>query len=157
MRQWFLSAAVLGVMLGSGTGQDAASIHLVEQAPVGISKIAPGVFLVDFGRVAFGNLSLTLPKVTALDAVTVRFGEELKGGRVETHPPGSVRYAEVKIAPKGGEIIIVTPPVDQQNTKTPAVLTPAAWGVLTPFRWVDVQGWPSELHADQIRRRAAFD
>jgi alpha-L-rhamnosidase len=29
--------------------------------------------------------------------------------------------------------------------------------VLTPFRWVEVEGWPAELHADQIRRRAAFD
>jgi alpha-L-rhamnosidase len=157
MRQWFLSAAVWGVMLGSGTGQDAASIHLVEQAPVGISKIAPGVFLVDFGRVAFGNLSLTLPKVTAPEAIIVRFGEELKDGRVETHPPGSVRYAEVKVAPKGGEIALVTPPVDAQNTKSPAVLTPASWGVVTPFRWVEVEGWPAELHTDQIRRRAAFD
>ena len=64
MRQWFLSAVVFGAMLGSATGQDAASIHLVEQAPVGISKIAPGVFLVDFGRVAFGNLSLTPANVT---------------------------------------------------------------------------------------------
>ena len=28
---------------------------------------------------------------------------------------------------------------------------------MTPFRWVEVEGWPTELHADQIRRRAAFD
>ena len=30
-------------------------------------------------------------------------------------------------------------------------------GVLTPFRWVEVEGWPAELQADQIKRRAAFD
>jgi alpha-L-rhamnosidase len=157
MRQWFLSAVVLGVMLGSATGQNAASIHLVEQAPVGISKIAPGVFLVDFGRVAFGNLSLTPANVTTSEAVTVRFGEALKDSRVDTHPPGSVRYGEVKVAPKRGETVIVTPPVDARNTKAPAVLSPAPFGVLTPFRWVEVEGWPTELHADQIRRRAAFD
>jgi alpha-L-rhamnosidase len=157
MHKWLLSGAVLGVMLGSATGQDAASIHLVEQAPAGISKIAPGVFLVDFGRVAFGNLSLTLVNehLPPLDPITVRFGEALKDGRVDTHPRGSVRYAEVKVAPKGA--VIVTPPVDARNTKAPAVLTPAPWGVLTPFRWVEVEGWPAELHADQIRRRAAFD
>ena len=157
MRQWFLSVAMFGVMLGSATGQDAASIHLVEQAPVGISKIAPGVFLVDFGRVAFGNLSLTSANVIPSEAVTVRFGEALKDGRVDAHPPGSVRYAEVRVAPKRGETVIVTPPVDTRNTTAPAVLTPASWGVLTPFRWVEVEGWPTELHADQIRRRAAFD
>jgi len=157
MRKRVLSAVVFGLMLGSATGQDDASIHLVEQAPVGISKIAPGVFLVDFGRVAFGNLSLTPPNVTTSDAVTVRFGEALRNGRVDTHPPGSVRYAEVKVAPKGAGTMIVTPPVDARNTKAPAVLSPTSWGVLTPFRWVEVEGWPTELYADQIRRRAAFD
>jgi alpha-L-rhamnosidase len=157
MRQRFLSAVVLGGMLGSAMGKDVASIHLVEQAPVAISNIAPGVFLVDFGRVAFGNLSLTPANVTTSDAVTVRFGEALKNGRVDMHPPGSVRYAEVKISPKGKQTLIATPPLDPRNTKAPAVLTPAPWGVLTPFRWVEVDGWPTELHADQIRRRAAFD
>jgi hypothetical protein len=159
MSKWFPSAVVFGVMLGSATGQDTASVHLVEQAPVAISKIAPGVFLVDFGRVAFGNLSLTLGKVrgTTPETITVRFGEALKDGRVDTHPPGSVRYAEVKVAPKGAATVIVAPPADARNTKAPAVLSPAPLGVLTPFRWIEVEGWPTELHADQIRRRAAFD
>ena len=157
MRRWFLSAVVFGAVLGSATGQDAASIHLVEQAPVRITRIATGVFLVDFGRVAFGNISLTSANVTPSEALTVRFGEALKDGRVDRHPPGSVRYAEVKLVPKRATTMIVTPPVDARNTKAPAVLTPAPWGVLTPFRWVEVEGWPTELHADQIRRRAAFD
>jgi hypothetical protein len=150
---------VFGVMLGSATGQDAVSVHVVEQAPVAISKIAPDVFLVDFGRVAFGNLSLTPlnENTTTSKAVTVRFGEALKDGRVDTHPPGSVRFAEVKIAPTGAETVIVAPPVDPRNTKAPAVLSPALFGVLTPFRWVEVEGLPTELRADQIRRRAAFD
>ncbi|NYF79589.1 family 78 glycoside hydrolase catalytic domain [Granulicella arctica] len=157
MRTWFLSAVVFGVMLRPATGQDAAPIHLVEQAPVAISKIAPEVFLVDFGRVAFGNLLLTPGNLTVSEAVTVRFGEALKDGRVDTHPPGSVRYTEVKVSPNGARTMTVTPSADARNTKTPAVLTPAPWGTLTPFRWVEVEGWPTELHANQIRRRAAFD
>jgi hypothetical protein len=132
-------------------------IHLVEQAPVAISKIAPGVFLVDFGRVAFGNLSLGPVSSATSEAVTVRFGEALKDGRVDTHPPGSVRYSEVKVRLDRAAAVMVAPPVNARNTKAPAVLTPASWGVLTPFRWVEVEGWPSELEADQIRRRAAFD
>jgi alpha-L-rhamnosidase len=150
---------MFGVLLGSATGQDAPSIHLVEQAPVAISKITPGVFLVDFGRVAFANLSLTLPNDhgTPSAAITVRFGEALKDGRVDTHPPGSVRYAEVKVVPRRAKTVIVAPPADARNTQSPAVLSPASLGVLTPFRWVEVEGWPTELHADQIHRRAAFD
>jgi alpha-L-rhamnosidase len=157
MRKWFISAVVLGAMLGSAKGQNAASIHLVEQAPVGISRIAPGVFLVDFGRVAFGNLSLTLANATRSKVITVHFGEALKDGRVDKHPPGSVRYAEVTVTPKGVETVVVAPPVDARNTMAPAVLSPAPWGTLMPFRWVEVEGWPGDLHADQIIRRAAFD
>lgn len=83
MRKLFLGAVLLGTVLQTATGQDAASVHLVEQAPVAISKIAPDVFLVDFGRVAFGNLSLTPANATPSKPVTVRFGEALKDGRVD--------------------------------------------------------------------------
>ena len=141
----------------TATGQEAAPVHLVEQAPEAIRKIAPGVFLVDFGRVAFGNLSLGPVHLAASETVTVRFGEALKDGRVDTHPPGSVRYSEVKVRLDRAAAVIVAPPVNARNTTAPAVLTPASWGVLTPFRWVEVEGWPAELDADQIRRRAAFD
>jgi alpha-L-rhamnosidase len=143
--------------LHTATGQDAALVHLVEQAPVTISKIAPGLFLVDFGRVAFGNLSLGPSNSATSEAVTVRFGEALKDGRVDTHPPGSVRYSEVTIGLDRAAAMIIAPPVNVRNTTPPAVLTQASWGVLTPFRWVEVEGWPTELRADQIRRRAAFD
>jgi hypothetical protein len=36
------------------------------------------------------------------------------------------------------------------------VVTPAEWGVVTPFRWVEVEGWPGELVPQAIVRRAAF-
>jgi len=158
MRRFLLGGIVFGAMLGAVKGQDAASVQLVEQAPVRISMPVPGTFLVDFGRVAFGNLSLTpVNAPLAVDTITVRFGEALKDGRVDRHPPGSVRYAEVKVATKGQATLIVAPPADARNTKTPAVLTPEPWGVLTPYRWVELEGWPAELRADQIHRRAAFD
>jgi alpha-L-rhamnosidase len=154
-----LNALIFATLTWSMSGQEIASAHLVEQTPTRISKVAPGIFLVDFGRVAFGNLSLLPPteRPGIADTFTVRFGEALKDGRVDTHPPGSVRYAEVKVDLKGKASLIVAPPVDARNRKALAVLTPEAWGVLTPFRWVEVDGWPGELHADQIRRRAAFD
>ena len=155
MHKWTLSAVLFGLMLASHTGQSSELVHVEEQAPVEIHKIAPGIFLVDFGRVAFGNLSLTSPAISG--TVTVRFGEALKDGRIDTHPPGSVRYAEVKVTLKPNGTTIVAPPADARNTKSPAVLTPASWGVLTPFRWVEVKGWPTELRTDQVRRRAAFD
>lgn len=153
-----LLALVCGLTSRMLLGQDAAPVHLVDQPPVHISQVAPKTVLVDFGRVAFGNLELTSQTpLPATDTITVRFGEALADGRVDTHPPGSVRYAEVTVDPAGKTSILVAPPADARNTMPPAVLTPASWGVVLPFRWVEVAGWPGTLRADQIRRRAAFD
>jgi hypothetical protein len=57
----------------------------------------------------------------------------------------------------GSEPLVVAPAPDKRNTLQPqAVLTPAAWGVLLPFRWVEIEGWHGLLRPEQIRRRAAF-
>jgi hypothetical protein len=82
-----LLAAWIGV---SAIGATAAPVKLATQAPVSISSVAPGVTLVDFGRVAFGNLRI-LPPAGAAGEVTVHFGEALANGRVNRTPPGSVR------------------------------------------------------------------
>ena len=112
MRKLFsVPAAMLALLLTAAIepavkpsrAQDEPATHLVEQTPTRISEVARGVFLVDFGRAAFGNLSLHRvasagdQSVATHDEVTVRFGEALKNGRVDTQPPGSVRYAEVKV------------------------------------------------------------
>ena len=159
MRRLALVAPLVGLVAWSVPGQDSTSVHLVDQQPIHISKIGPDDFLVDFGQVAFGDLSLRTAgeRFRYGSALTLRFGEALANGRVDTHPPGSVRFAQVTVTPRPNATMIVAPPPDTRNTTPPAVLTPAAWGVLLPFRWVEVQGWPTELHADQVHRRAAFD
>src|ERR1700692_521736 len=78
-----------------------APTHLVEQSPVLITNVAPGVCLVDFGRVAFGNLRLSPSSLDASNIVPIRFGEDLTDERINRHPPGSVRYAEITISLNG--------------------------------------------------------
>ena len=90
-------AGVLWCNAGTSSGQTVASTHLVDQAPVSITRSSPDTFLVDFGRVAFGNVSLSPMPGTTPTTVTVRYGEALNAGRVDTHPPGSVRYTAVKV------------------------------------------------------------
>ncbi|NQW51507.1 MAG: hypothetical protein HQ465_09740, partial [Rhodospirillales bacterium] len=50
------------------------------------------------------------------------------------------------------------PPPNAKNTGPAAVTTPAEWGTLLPFRWVEVEGWPEDalVYLAQIRRQAAF-
>jgi alpha-L-rhamnosidase len=162
-----IAAAAIALCVSAVSGR--APTRLVDEPPVRVSAVAPGVVLVDFGRVAFGNLRLTPPAGTSA-TVTVHFGEALAAGRVNRTPPGSVRYAQARVELAGAETV-VSPPPDARNTRQvgpdakpdrngyltpPAVLTPAAWGVVLPFRWVEIEGWPGELAPGQIRRQSAF-
>jgi hypothetical protein len=133
-----------------------APVHLVEEPPEQITAVAPSVILVDFGRVAYGNLRLD-PPANARGKITIHFGEAFAAGRINRKPPGSVRYARIEATLDGAQSLIVAPATDKRNTAQPnAVLTPAAWGVLLPFRWVEIEGWPGELRPECLRRRAAF-
>lgn len=134
---------------------EGAPVTFSVQEPASIVKLANGDYLLDFGRVAFGNLLLNSPAGTRGE-VTVRFGESMRNGRVDRTPPGTVRYYEVKIA-LDGHPAVVAPPANPRNTKPPAVPTPARMGVLAPFRWVEVSGWPGELTPDSVQRQASFD
>lgn len=148
----------------------AAPVRLEEQAPVAITTVAPGVWLVDFGRVAYGNLRLA-PPTAAQGKVTVHFGEAFAGGRINRKPPGSVRYAQSTVTLSGATAVVAAPAADARNTRQvkpdekpdqygqiapSAVLTPASWGVVLPFRWVEIEGWTGDLRPEHIRRQAAF-
>jgi hypothetical protein len=151
----------LHILLALSASAIAAPVHLVDEAPVSIQRIDDKVVLVDFGKVAFGNLLLIPPSETG-HSVTVHFGEDLKDGRVNRQPPGSVRYAVAEAVLKGEAPVRIAPPPDVRNTRTdhpttpPAVLTPPEWGVVLPFRWVEIEGWPGELQPAQILRKSAF-
>jgi alpha-L-rhamnosidase len=139
----------------------AAPVHRVDEAPVSITQVKPGVILIDFGRVSFGNLQLA-PPANADHRVSVHFGEDLQNGRINRKPPGTVRYAMTELHLKGSGPIPAAPPADERNTTTdragtpPAVLTPPEWGVVLPFRWVEIEGWPGELSPKNIVRKSAF-
>lgn len=138
-----------------------APTHLVNEPPVSIHEVEPGVFLVDFGAVAFGNLLLNAAPDTRA-RVTVHFGESLKDGRVNRNPPGTVRYRDTSETITGGELQRIAPGKDDRNTRAgdtntpPAIRTPEAWDVLIPFRWVEIERFPGKLMAANVSRSAAF-
>jgi len=133
-----------------------APVRLVDQAPAKITNPVPGVILVDFERVAFANLRLT-PPAGSKQEVTIHFGEASTDGRINRKPPGTVRYASTKITLDGGQPVIAAPPADKRNTTHgSAIRTPKEWGVVLPFRWVEIEGWQGELKPSQITRQAAF-
>jgi len=166
----FPALRLLGLIYALTNALSAAPTHLVDQPSVAITTLAPGVHLVDFGRVAFGNLRVA-PPTGAAGTVKIHFGEALTAGRIERRPPGTVRYAHTQITLAGSQTLVAAPAADARNTRqvapdekpdqygqiTPsAVLTPPTWGVILPFRWVEVEGWPGELRPEQVIRQAAF-
>lgn len=153
-----LTAAALIVAASLG---HAAPVGLVEEKPTSVTRIQPDTLLVDFGRVAFGNLRIDVPK-NFKAKVVVHLGEASASGRVLRKPPGSVRYHRIETTLEGGKTLVVAPPPDKRNTETnaknhpPAILTPSDWGVVTPFRWVEIEGWTGPDSPTVFTRRAAY-
>ena len=139
-------------------------VSLTEQDPVSIKRIDDKVTLIDFGRVAFGNIVMPVPQA-GRGTANVHFGEKLKDGRIDQNPPGTVRYGvtPVRLGGQRGNWIVPAP-IDSRNVEQagliyanpPAVLTPRAWGSVMPFRWVEIEGFGAEFPVELIRRRAAY-
>ena len=142
-------------LLSAGLPANGSPTKLFDENPINITKDASGTYIVDFGRVAFGNLRLT-PFGKSNGSLTVHFGEALKNGRVNRKPPGSVRYQKVSVTPNGESSLVVALVPDKKNTKPRAILTPKEWGVVLPFRWVEIEGWQGELSPKHITRQAAY-
>jgi hypothetical protein len=164
------SPLVFAALLALAGGAGGAPVHLVDEAPVTITSPAPGLTLVDFGRVAFGNLRF-LPPPAASGKITVHFGEAFSAGRINRKPPGTVRYARADVTLSGATAIVAAPAADKRNTRQvapdekpdqfgqiapSAVLTPPAWDVVLPFRWVEIEGWAGELRPEHLRRQSAY-
>ncbi|MFG0254064.1 MAG: family 78 glycoside hydrolase catalytic domain [Rhodopirellula sp. JB053] len=135
----------------------AAPVHLVDERPVSIVQMETDRYLVDFGRVAFGNVRLNPPPGFSGE-VNVHFGEALADGRVDRQPPGTVRYMKTTVVVDGGVSVIAAPNADRRNTQPNrgAILTPSEWGVVVPFRWLEIEGWDGELRPEHVTRQAAY-
>jgi hypothetical protein len=127
---------------------------IVVEKSQSIRKLDDGTILVDFGRVSFGNIHIMSPGEN--QSITVHFGEAQKDQRINRHPGGTIRYIKTTAQLKG-EKSLIAPPADKRNTILPAaVLTPKEWGVVLPFRWVEIEGWKGEFSKKNIQRNSAF-
>ncbi|QDT07339.1 Bacterial alpha-L-rhamnosidase [Rubripirellula lacrimiformis] len=141
------------------------TVSIVEQEPISVQKIDDKTMLVDFGKVAFGNIALRVPPLGS-GSGKIHFGEKLQDGRIDRHPPGTVRYGVSGFRKGTGEMgtWIIAAAADARNTEQtnpmgvhpPAVLTPKTWLPVMPFRWVEMEGWEGEFKPEYIHRRAAF-
>ncbi|MEM6691922.1 MAG: family 78 glycoside hydrolase catalytic domain, partial [Planctomycetota bacterium] len=138
-------------------------VSLTVQSPTSITRVNDKVTLIDFGKVAFGNIVMPVPQ--GRGTARVHFGEKLTEGRIDREPPGTVRYGMTTIrrGQQRGNWIVPTP-IDMRNVEQagfvyanpPAVLTPPSWRSVMPFRWIEIEGLEEDFPYVLIQRRAAF-
>ncbi|MFI3305163.1 MAG: family 78 glycoside hydrolase catalytic domain [Rikenellaceae bacterium] len=108
-------------------------------------RVGEGEYLYDFGRAAFGVLKLRVQS-NCDTTLIVRAGEQLRAdGRIERKPKGTIRAQEMRLEVKAGENVYpVTFVPNKRNTGELAIPVPEEWGVIMPFRYVEVCGVAAE-------------
>lgn len=135
--------------------------------PVFIKQLPSGRYLIDFGKVAFGYLALSLTSEQA-GTIQVNFAERghaqgpEQGVISKLNKKSSVRYYEVglKVNAKS-DVYAVHPPQNMRNTKAgKAIAIPPMFGRIAPFRFIEIdpKGLTlSDISASQIMLHYPFD
>jgi alpha-L-rhamnosidase len=123
--------------------------------PEKLVKIADGHYFADFGKDAFGTLVVELSAPTYDDTLIVHLGEKIiSQNKIDRNPGGSLRYKRVLLPVKPGtKIHTLNIPVDPRNTGASAIHLPDSFGVITPFRYVEIENCHFGLKASDIRQK----
>jgi alpha-L-rhamnosidase len=120
---------------------------LHREPAIHLEQLPDGAWLADFGRDAFARPVLHLPP----GRLIVHAGERRSLGRVDRHPPGTIRCRSVEVETCGGETPVPMPP-DKRNTTSPGVLVPTSMPEVAPFRWVEIEGLTTEPAGGAVMR-----
>jgi hypothetical protein len=123
-------------------------------SPVKLSRVSEGHYFADFGKDAFGTIIITINS-PADGTVTVHLGEKLSGTEtIDRNPGGTIRYTKVALpVTRGTREYTVSLPADKRNTSGAAVILPDSTGVITPFRYCEVENCPSELKPSDMKQK----
>lgn len=144
-----------GTVNGYSTTSNLFQTKLI--APVKFLKKADGSYFADFGKDAFGTLLLDL-KTSVDDTLIIHLGEKLsETGSIDRNPGGTIRYQKIKLAVKKGSFLYRPAlAVDKRNTTGAAVLLPDSIGVVTPFRYCEIESQGIEIKAENIHQKALW-
>jgi len=152
-------AAFLGISAAAVPATDAQTYtgqtkSLVREfiKPVRVIRRIDGVYFVDFGRAAFGQLQLEVPAPANNEAgrrIVVRLGEKLADAdHLDQAPGGSVRFRETTVTTMAGKSTYQI-----ELTKADARRMPADIGAVMPFRYVELQNMPEGTTPEDLTAR----
>ena len=119
--------------------------------PWNIIKVSDQHYFIDFGKDAFGTLVLEITPAKK-DTIIIHLGEKASAANeVDKNPGGSIRYQRIKLPLTPGKINYVLPlPPDTRNTGPAAVHLPDSFGVITPFRYCEIEKCGYDITPDKI-------
>lgn len=129
------------------------TLPLVESsiAPQRVEPTPAGGILVDFGRAAFGYLTIDVPAgwKTPLE---LRYGEGSTGGRVDMEAGENIRSGQSMVVPLGGDAgTLQRVPFQDYPRPGNAVPLPPGIGVILPYRYVEILNISDPKWADRLR------
>jgi len=144
--QAFLTASVLDEVFPR------MPLRKTSQEPSQFRALSEGLYMIDFGKAAFGQVRLTIESDEA-DTMTIRLGEAEREGRVDRKPGGTIRYTQYSLPVHRGKDtyqLVFRPDVRNavikpQGTDVRPVLMPDYIGEVYPFRYVEAEGRKARL------------
>lgn len=135
--------------------EDRPSPRYMDLAPAAVRKNAAGGVLIDFGRVAFATLKLTLTSERDGEPIVVHLGERaLRDDTVNRKPGGTVGYQRVEFtARRGTQTYLLEIPRKKKNQPHTQLL-PAEMTEVCPFRYAEIERAPSVVMAADVRQHA---
>ena len=161
-RPWESRSGQVGVILLFliGPAALAQTKPVVQESisPTRVTRRSDGIYFIDFGSDAFGQLELKIASSAPNDVgrkITLRLGEKLADAdHLDSKPGGSVRFLESVITTEAGKNIY-----HPQLTRKDARWMPAEIGPVMPFRYAELENLPDGttvdgLKADGVRQTA---
>ncbi len=125
------------------------------QKPVKLIRVGEKHYFADFGMDAFGALVLDIVPAQT-NTIMIHLGEKVNGpGSIDRTPGGSIRYQKVSLTvnPEKTRYLPDLLP-DARNTGSSAVHLPDSFGVITPFRFCEIENSDLNLKPENISRKA---
>lgn len=145
----------LAVSIKAQNTVDINSFETTLIKPQKITKIKNGHYIIDFGKDFFGTVQL-LSKNNQNDSVIFNLGEKLENlNRVSRNPGGTIRYDKVildSISKNKVTTLQLVP--NKRNTTGAAILLPKSLGVVTPFRYCEIENLKIPIDSVQFWQKA---
>jgi alpha-L-rhamnosidase len=125
--------------------------------PERLIKTGNDHYFADFGKDAFGTLVLELNPI-GKDTLIVHLGEKTEqADRINRNPGGSIRYQKIMLPVEPGKTkYILDLPPDARNTAPAAVHLSDSFGVVTPFRYCELEKCDFELKPENVHQKTLW-